>query len=157
MGDLTLLPIPEPVKLHPKVVKAIASEASLDIDWEGLHEGDPVALIEQYEQVGSDIEYIRLLLSGELTEAWAVLRCQKQLSQESDRIAELIGSEILRADRFEKRDRREIDKTIKRQRKRAKRVWAAWQECRRFWTECMEYDKDQEAAARLGLGEGGEG
>lgn len=149
-------PEPTPVKLHPKVVKAIAAEASMDVDWEGMHEDDPASLIETYERIGRDIEYIRLLLSGELNEAWAVLRCQQQLSDEGDRIAGVIGSELLRAERF-KGKRREAEKVIKREQKMAKRVWEDWLECSRFWKECMEYDRDQEAAERLGLGEGGEG
>lgn len=158
MPEITMHPAPTPVKLHPKVVKGIAAEASLDVDWEGMDDGDPTSLIATYERVGADIDYIRLLLSGELTEAWAVLRCQKQLSQENDRIAGTIGSELLRLDRFKGKKRRsEIEKIIKRERKYARRVWADWLECSRFWKECMEYDRDQEAAARLGLGGGGEG
>jgi hypothetical protein len=156
--EITMHPSPTPVKLHPKVVKGIAIEATMDVDWEGMHEDDPASLIETYERIGADIEYIRLLLSGELTEAWAVLQCEEQLSQESDRIAGMIGAELLRLDRF-KGDkkvvtRREVERTIKRLRKQAKWVWADWRKCRRFWEECMEYDKDQEAAQRLGLSEG---
>lgn len=160
MAGVTMHPRPTPVMLHPRVVKGIAVEASLDIDWEGMQD-DPAALIESYERIGGDIEYIRLLLSGELTEAWAVLRCLKQLSNESDKIAEQIGHELLRLDRFGKKRKkglhREVEKRIKRLRKQAKRVWRDWRECRRFWEECMEHDRDQEAAARLGLGGGGAG
>jgi hypothetical protein len=152
MAKVKLRKKPKPVKLHPKVVKAIACEATMDINWEGLHEDDPVALIAAYERIGSNVEYIEMLLSGELTEAWAVLQCQGQLSEERERIATHIGQEILRTDAFKKDvDRAEVKKEIKQARKWAKLVWAAWKDCGRFWKETREYDDDQEAAERLGL------
>jgi hypothetical protein len=152
---------PDPVRLHPKVVKAIAVEASLDVDWEAMWEDRPEKLVATYERIGVDIEYIRLLLSGELTEAWAVLRCQKQLRRKSGEIAEEIGAQLLGLDHFdqdaERRRvaKREADKRIKKLRKQARRVWVDCRECSRFWDEHMEHSKDQEAAERLGLAVGG--
>jgi hypothetical protein len=49
-----------------------------------------------------------------------------------------------------------VTKTIKKLRKQAKRLRAARREYSRFWDECKEHDRDQEAADRLGLAGGGE-
>lgn len=162
MAGVAMHPKPAPVILSSKVARAIATEASLDIDWEGMHEDRPEALIATYERIGGDIAFIRLLLSGELTEASAVLRAQGIIRQECDRVAAEIGGELLRLDRFKGDekvvvDRREVKKRVKGLRKQAKRLWAASRDCSRFWEESKEYDADQEAAERMGLGGGGEG
>jgi hypothetical protein len=163
MAGRALHPPPTPVKLSPKVAKPIAIEACLDLDHEGLYQDDPAELIAAYDAAGEDVYYIRVLVAGKLTEAWAVLRTQKALWKERDKIAEQIGQEVLGLD-TEDRDvadapqrRREAKKKIKKLRRQAKRIRAAGRECSRFWNECREYDKDQEAAKRLGLGGGGEG
>lgn len=140
-------PKPLPVKLSPKVARALAEEASLDVDWEGMHEGDPAALIATYERIGHDIEYIRLLLTGELTEAWSVLRAQKELRKEWERIASFIGEEML-CSGVRARDRK---KGIKKLRRQARRLRAASRDCSRFWEEWLEWKHDREASERLGL------
>lgn len=157
----TMHPKPEPVKLSPKVIDEIAPEVCLDADHETLWEDDPAKFLAAYDTLGEYAEYVRQLMSGELTEAWQVLRTQKRLRERCDFLAEEIGAELLRVDAFKGKERRQIKREaaeeIKRLRKRAKRLRRAHQDCSRFWKECKEYDSDQEAAARLGLGGGGEG
>ncbi len=161
MAGISLHPKPAPVRLSRKVIDAIAVEACLDVDWEAMHEDRPEELIATYQRIGRDIAYIEMLLSGELGETWAVLRAQKELDKEYDRIAEEIGAELLRGDRLDEKGetkrRREAERTIKRLRKQARRVKRAIGKTNRYWDEVMEHEKDQEAAERLGLAGGGEG
>lgn len=155
MARVKTHPKPEPVKLSPKAVDAIAPGACLDVDL-GEHD-DPVALLAAYDGIGSRIEYVRMLLSGELTEAWAVLRAKKELRKEWDYIAEVIGAETLYMAEDSPDRRRERKKEIKRLSKQARRLHDAIDDCDRFWKASREYDDDQEAAQRLGLiAEGGQ-
>lgn len=160
MAELTMHPYPEPVKLSRKAWKGIAIEASLDVDWEDLHDDDPERLIDTYDRVGEQISYIRALITGELTEAWVVLRTQTRLREEIDKVAGRIGSELLFLDRFNEGNlppdrRRETDKIVKKLRKQARRLRAAHRDCGRWWQEYRDYKSDREAAERLGLSDGG--
>ena len=68
-------PKPTPVKLSPKVAEPIAIEASLDFgDHDLYQQDDPTELIANYDEAARGLYYIRVLMSGELTEARAVLR-----------------------------------------------------------------------------------
>jgi hypothetical protein len=55
----------------------------------------PLELLATYDRIGHDVDYIRVLMSGELTEAWAVLQTQTRLGKENDRIAGESGAELL--------------------------------------------------------------
>lgn len=146
-------PYPQPVILAQEVIDEIVPEACLDADHETLWEDDPAAFLRAFDKISVYADYIRALLAGELTEAWIVLRAQKQLRKRLDWVAEEIGHEVLRRDRARWNVRRRLSatKAIREARHQARVLKAAHQETGRWWNEYMEYDKDTEAAERLGL------
>lgn len=154
----TLHPKPAPATLSPKVVKCIIPEACLDTGWEDLYDDDPQRLLAAFEEVSENIAYVEVLMSGELTEAWAVIRTQKLLGEEYDRTAEELGRELLWMEEFEgewdKERKKRARRTIRRLRKRAKRLTEARRECDRYWKQYREYVRDGEAVERLGAGGG---
>ena len=158
MADRTMHPKPEPVILSQKVIDEITPEVCLDADHEILWEDDPAKFLAAYDTLGKYAEYVRLLMSGELTEAWQVLRTQKRIRERIDLLAGEIGAELIRGDdgkgKEARRRRQDAAEEIKRLRKRVKRLRRAHRDCSRFWKEHMEFDRDQEAAERLGLSGG---
>ncbi len=153
---ITMHPAPGPLKLSPKAVKRIIHGASIDSGWEDLYTDDPDELLEVFPKVAANVAYVEMLLSGELTEGWAVLETQKRFRDEWDWISKELGSELLTMGELKGKRKRRAEKMERRLRKRAKHVAAALKDCREWWEACCQYDRDQEAAERLGLVEGGD-
>lgn len=138
---------PAPVVLRGKVRKALVAEGTLDVhgfaeDLMGLD--DPKGLVPAFERVEEQVEWVRVLMGGVLSDSGSVSAAKKLLEVKQERVAQSIGEATIRTG-----DPSQIRKKVRQRVKEAKRLRAAWLECRRFQQESMEISRDEAARRDL--------
>lgn len=162
MADaITMHPAPEPLRLNPKAIKAIAPAACLDVGYEDLYRDNPEELLEVFPVVARNVAYVEALMSGELTEVWMILDTQKRLGEDEEETAKEFGTQTFwleeRGSEWSKKKRKRRIRLLRKLRVRARYVAEARRACQEWWEAYRQHEDDREAAQRLGLVEGGEG
>jgi hypothetical protein len=152
--EITTHAAPRPVRLGRKVRKHMIAEATMDAtaiaEDHRLPEGID-ALSSLHAKVGEQLCFAREIAAGEVSGWDSVRMVQIIIKREGEEIRDDLASEVLRSADSETSKKGRMEQNIRRLVKRGQRLSKASRECRRYMDELREFERDQDAAERLGL------